>query len=131
MIKIAVSAFALALVATGATNAYAQDVAAGEKAYAKCRACHQVGEKARNVVGPILNGLFGRKSGTVPGYNYSKANKEANIVWTPENFAEYIRNPRAAMPGNKMAFAGIKSDKEIADLTAFLMQFNEDGTRKK
>jgi cytochrome c len=110
-------------------TASAQDVAAGEKSWAKCRACHQVGETAKNTVGPRLNGLFGRVAGTVEGYNYSAANKSSGITWTEETFAKYIQDPRAFMPGNKMAFAGIKNEKEIADLTAFLKQFDKDGKK--
>jgi len=74
-------------------------------------------------------GLFGRVAGTVEGYNYSEANKKSGITWTEESFAKYIQDPRAAMPGNKMAFAGIKNEKEIADLTAFLKQFGKDGKK--
>lgn len=110
--------------------ASAQDAAAGEKVFAQCRACHQVGEKARNVVGPILNGLFGRKAGTVEGYNYTDANKNSGIVWDEAVFAEYIKNPRAKIPGTKMVYAGLKDDKRIADLIAFLKQFDESGKRQ-
>lgn len=109
--------------------AQAQDVAAGEKSYNKCRACHQVGETAKNTVGPLLNGLFGRKSGTIEGYSYSEANKNAAIVWDEAVFAEYIRDPKAKVPGTKMVFAGIKNEQEIKDLTAFLKQFGKDGKK--
>jgi cytochrome c len=122
------AAFA-AIMVVGMGSASAQDVAAGEKSYAKCRACHQVGETAKNGVGPKLNGLFGRVAGTVEGYNYSAANKSSGITWTEETFAKYIVDPRGFMPGNKMAFAGIKNEKEIADLTAFLKQFDADGKK--
>lgn len=128
MKKIAI-AFAFTSLMVAAGSASAEDVAAGEKSFAKCRACHQVGETAKNGVGPALNGLFGRVAGSVEGYNYSPANKNSGITWTEETFANYIRDPRAAMPGNKMAFAGIKNDKEIADLTAYLKQFGKDGKR--
>ena len=107
----------------------AQDVAAGEKSFNKCRACHQVGETAKNVVGPVLNGLFGRKSGTVAGYNYSDANKNSGITWDEAVFADYIRDPKAKIPGTKMTFAGIKNEQEIKDLTAFLKQFGTDGKK--
>ena len=110
-------------------SANAQDIGAGERSFAKCRACHQVGETAKNVIGPTLNGLFGRQSGTVEGYSYSPANKNAGITWDDASFADYIRDPRAKMPGTKMVFAGIKNDKEIADLTAFLKQFDKDGKK--
>ncbi|WP_024573747.1 MULTISPECIES: cytochrome c family protein [unclassified Afipia] len=112
----------------GAANA--QDVAAGEKSFNKCRACHQVGETAKNTVGPELNGLFGRKSGSVAGYNYSDANKNSGITWDEAVFAEYIKDPKAKIPGTKMAFAGIKKEDEIKDLTAFLKQFAADGKKK-
>jgi cytochrome c len=111
-------------------QAQAQDLAAGERSFLKCRACHQVGETARNAVGPVLNGLFGRTAGTVPGYTYSEANKNSGIVWSEETFAVYIRNPRARIPGTKMAFAGITNDQEIKDLTAYLKQFGPDGKKQ-
>lgn len=125
-------AFAAAAVAlaTFASPAAAQDVAAGEKSWNKCRACHQVGPTAKNAVGPVLNGLFGRKAGTVPGYNYTDANKNSGITWDEASFKEYIVNPRARIPGTKMIFPGIKDEKEIADLTAFLKQFDESGNKK-
>ncbi|MBB5050806.1 cytochrome c [Afipia massiliensis] len=124
-----VAALALAAVSF-ATSAYAQDAAAGEKSFNKCRACHQVGETAKNTVGPVLNGLFGRKSGTIEGYNYTDANKNSGITWDDAVFAEYIKDPKAKIPGTKMAFAGIKKEDEIKDLTAFLKQFGADGKKK-
>jgi cytochrome c len=111
------------------TDAMAQDVAAGEKSFNKCRACHQVGETAKNTVGPILNGLFGRKSGTVAGYNYSDANKNSGLTWDEQVFTDYIKDPKGKIPGTKMSFAGIKNEQEIKDLTAFLKQFAADGKK--
>lgn len=119
---------ALAMVAV--SGAAAQDVEAGQKSFNKCRACHQVGEGAKNVVGPMLNGLFGRKSGTIEGYNYSDANKNSGITWDEAVFADYIKDPKAKMPGTKMVFAGIKNEQEIKDLTAFLKQYDKDGKKK-
>jgi cytochrome c len=113
-----------------ASAANAQDVAAGEQSFRKCGPCHSVGEDARNKVGPELNGLDGRKSGTVPDYSYSEANKKAEITWGEATFKEYIQNPMAKVPGTKMAFAGIKNEKEIADLWAYLKQFSADGSKK-
>lgn len=109
--------------------ANAQDVAAGEKSFNKCRACHQVGGSAKNTVGPILNGLFGRKSGTVEGYSYSDANKNSGIIWDEATFADYIKDPKARIPGTKMSFAGIKNEQEAKDLTAFLKQFGKEGKK--
>ena len=119
-----------ALLVLAALPAQAQDVAAGERSWAKCRVCHQIGENAKNAVGPQLNGLFGRKSGTVEGYNYSQQNKDSGITWDDAVFAEYIRDPRAKIPGTKMVFAGIKNDQEIKDLTAFIKQFGPDGKKQ-
>jgi cytochrome c len=121
----------LALLALAATigSAGAQDLAAGEQSFRKCSPCHSVGEDARNKVGPVLNGLEGRKSGTIPDYSYSDANKNAGITWDEATFKDYIQNPMAQVPGTKMAFAGIKNDKEIGDLWAYLKQFKADGSK--
>ena len=78
----------------------------------------------------MLNGLEGRKSGTIPEYSYSEANKKAEITWSEASFKDYIQNPMAKVPGTKMAFAGIRNDKEIADLWAYLAQFKADGSKK-
>ena len=120
---------ALLIVLSALQAASAQDLSAGERSYNKCRACHQVGETAKNGVGPELNGLFGRHTGAVEGYSYSAANKGANITWDEATFAEYIKDPKGKIPGTKMVFAGIKNEKEVADLTAFLKQFGKDGKK--
>lgn len=121
--------FVAATLAIVPFSAQAQDAAAGEKSFNKCRSCHQVGETAKNTVGPLLNGLFGRKSGTVEGYNYSEPNKNSGITWDETTFAEYIKDPKAKIPGTKMSFSGIKNEQEIKDLTAFLKQFGKDGKK--
>ena len=119
---------ALTIAATmGMANA--QDLAAGEQSFRKCSPCHSVGEDARNKVGPELNGLDGRKSGTAADYSYSDANKNSDITWGEATFKDYIQNPMAKVPGTKMAFAGIKNEKEIADLWAYLKQFKADGSK--
>ena len=110
--------------------ALAGDPKAGAQVFKKCQACHAVGEGAKNKVGPELNGIFGRPAGSIPDYNYSDAMKNSGIVWTPEVFAEYIKNPRAMVPGTAMAFAGLKKDADIANVSAYLAQFNADGTVK-
>ena len=118
-----------ALALLGLNQAQAQDAAAGEKVFAQCRACHQVGENAKNAVGPVLNGLFGRPAGTVEGYNYSPANKNSGITWDEAVFREYIQNPRAKIPGTKMVYAGLKDEQRINDLVAYLKQFNAQGQK--
>ncbi|KPF64221.1 hypothetical protein IP69_18765 [Bosea sp. AAP35] len=111
--------------------AQAQDAAAGEKVFLQCRTCHQVGETAKNAVGPALNGLFdGRKAGTQPGYTYSAAYKTLDKVWSEENFRVYIKDPRGVTPGTKMIYPGLKEDARITDLIAYLKQFGPDGKKK-
>jgi cytochrome c len=117
------------VMSTGA--ALAQDVAAGETSFRKCAPCHAIGPDAANKVGPELNGLNGRKSGTVDGFNYSDANKASGITWGEAIFKEYIKDPRAKVPGTKMVFAGIKSEKELGDLWSYVSQFDKDGNVKK
>jgi cytochrome c len=116
-------------VAACSLPAQAQDAAAGEKVFVQCRACHQVGETAKNGVGPLLNGLFGRHSGSIEGYNYSEANKNSGITWDETVFAEYIQNPRAKIPGTKMIYAGLKDEQRIKDLIAFLKQYDAKGKK--
>ena len=110
--------------------AAAQDSAAGEKVFVKCRACHQIGESARNGVGPNLNGLIGRHSGSVEGYSYSEANKNSGLTWDEATFRDYIKNPRAKIPGTKMAYAGLQNETEIDNLIAYLKEFSADGKRQ-
>jgi cytochrome c len=110
--------------------ALAQDVAAGKTSFNKCMACHSIGEGAKNKVGPELNGIDGRKSGTAEGYSYSDANKNSGITWNKEQFLDYIKDPKAKIPGTKMIFPGIKNEKEANDLWAFLAQHDKDGKIK-
>jgi len=121
--------FALLAVA-GAGEVRAQDAAAGEKVFGVCKACHQIGETAKNNVGPALNGLIGRKAGSVAGYSYTAANKDSGITWDEATFREYIKNPKAKIPGTKMIYAGLKDEQKTSDLVAFLKQFDGDGKKK-
>jgi cytochrome c len=117
-----------ATVFLGTTLVSAQDVENGADIFKRCRACHDVGDNAKNTVGPILNGIVGRKAGTIEGFKYSDANLKAGAdgwVWTEEKMMEYLLNPRAAMPGNKMAFAGLKDEQDRKDLIAYLKQFSK------
>ncbi len=111
------------------SSVIAQDAASGEKIFTQCRACHQVGEGAKNIVGPRLNGIFGRKAGTVEDYNYTDANKKSGIIWDEATFSEYIKDPRAKIPGTKMAYAGLKNEARIKDLIAYLKQFEASGKK--
>ncbi|KAA2237984.1 c-type cytochrome [Salinarimonas soli] len=119
---------AVSLLAFG-TAAQAQDAAAGEKVFAQCRACHQIGPTAKNAVGPQLNGVIGRHSGSVEGYNYSPANKNSGLTWDEATFREYIKDPRAKVPGTKMVYAGLKDEQRINDLVAYLKSFDASGNK--
>jgi cytochrome c len=92
--------------------------------------CHDIGQDAKIKLGPPLNGIDGRKSGTFEGFNYSPANKSSGITWSEETFPKYIHAPMQEMPGTRMTFVGIKNDKDIADLWAYLKQFGPDGAKK-
>ena len=113
------TAIAVMSIAATATIAAAQDVAAGQHSFNKCLPCHAIGPDAENKIGPELNGLDGRHSGTAPNYSYSDANKNSGIVWGEATFKEYIKNPAAVVPGTKMTFLGIKNDQEVNDLWAY------------
>jgi cytochrome c len=127
---IALFAGAVLLAATTSLAQAAGDPAEGEKVFAKCKICHQIGEGAKNAIGPELNGVIGRHSGTAPGYNYSDANKNSGITWGKDVFLEYIKDPKAKIPGTKMVFAGIKNEKEANDLWAYVSSFDKDGKQK-
>jgi cytochrome c len=92
-------------------------------------ACHRVGENAKNAVGPVLNGVVGRPAGSVEGFNYSTAMKESGLTWDEATLASYLKNPKDVVPGNKMAFPGLKKDQEIADVIAYLKQFGPNGAQ--
>ena len=121
---------AATMIAMSTGFAAAQDATAGAIAFKKCAICHQIGETAKNSVGPVLNGIDGRASGSAPGYNYSDANKNSGITWNEATFLEYIKDPRAKVPGTKMIFPGIKNETEAKDIWAHLKQFGSDGKKK-
>ncbi len=122
--------FAFVILGSATAAAAAQDRAAGETAFKKCMACHEIGENAKNKIGPELNGLDGRKTGSAPGYSYSEANKNSGLTWNEDNFLEYIKDPRAKVPGTKMFFPGIKNETEAKNLWAYISQFTADGKAK-
>jgi cytochrome c len=125
----------LALLSGVLDFAVAQDVAptgrpdAGALVFKKCMACHQVGPNAQNGIAPVLNGVVGRPAGQYPNYNYSSANKNSGLVWDESTLARYLRAPAELVPGTKMVFIGLKKDREISDVIAYLKQFAADGKR--
>jgi cytochrome c len=118
------------LIGVGAGAASAQDAASGANVFHQCQICHSIGPNAQNKIGPELNGLDGRHSGTVATYSYSDANKNSGIVWNETTFKEYIVNPQAKIPGTKMPFAGLKDPQQVNDLWAYIKQFTADGSIK-
>jgi cytochrome c len=122
---------AAALVVASASAALAQDAEKGKQVFNMCLPCHSIGPGAENKIGPDLNGIDGRHSGTAADYEYSDANKNSGIVWTEANFKKYINDPQAMVPGTKMIFAGIKNQQEVNDLWAYVSQFDADGNIKK
>lgn len=122
---------AIILLAGTAVPVLAQDAAAGEKDFLVCRACHQIGPTAKIAVGPVLNGIVGRKAGTYPDYQYSDANKNSGIVWTPEELDKYLTSPQTVVPHTKMIFPGLKEEQKRKDVIAFLEQFGPDGEKKQ
>jgi len=127
LLKIAAIAASVAFV--GAVPALAEgDAVAGKAVFNQCKACHQVGPEAKNGVGPMLNGIVGRKAGEVPGYNYSDANKNSGLTWDEATLRSYLPDPKAKVPGTKMIFPGIKREKQLDDLMAYLMGIKADGS---
>lgn len=118
---------ALAVIAGLPAAAHAQDAEAGKAVYNQCRACHAVGEGAKNQVGPALNGLIGRKAGVAEGFNYSEPMKASGLTWDEATFSEYIANPKGKVAGTKMVYAGLKDETKIKDLIAFLKTYDKDG----
>jgi len=123
-------AAALCLATLAAAPARAQDAEAGQKTFIVCRACHQIGPNAKNGVGPELNGVVGRKAGTVAGYSYSEANKTSGITWDEATLTTYLANPQAVVKGTKMIFAGIHDPAKVQDVIAYLKQYDADGNKK-
>ncbi len=115
------AAFGLALGLAVATPAQAADAEAGQKAFAKCRACHSL-DAGKNGVGPSLKGVVGRKAGGGAGFKYSDAMIAKGITWDDTTLAAYIADPKGYIPGNKMVFPGIKKESEVADLVAYLKE---------
>ncbi len=127
MLKIAAAAASLAFV--GVAPALADgDAVAGKAVFNQCKACHQVGPEAKNGVGPVLNGIVGRKAGEAPGYNYSDANKSSGLTWDEATLKEYLTDPKAKVPGTKMIFPGIKRENQLENLIAYLKEIKADGS---
>lgn len=110
-----------AVLCMGAPAYSAGDPVAGQKVFNKCKTCHEV-DQLKNKVGPELVGIFGRKAASAPDFKYSDAMKNSGITWNEQTLAQYVKDPKGFIPGNKMAFPGLKSDQEVDDLLAYLKQ---------
>jgi len=107
----------------GASAAHAEgDAKAGATVFAQCTACHAVGAGAQSNVGPALNNVVGRTAGTLPGDRYSSAMRKSGLTWDEATLTQYLHGPDKLVPGTKMAFPGIASDKDVADVIAYLKQ---------
>jgi cytochrome c2 len=127
--KLALAAIAALTLSIGIAQAQEGDAAAGEAVFKKCAACHAVGEGAKNRVGPVLNGVFGRVAGTADGYKYSQAMIDAGaggLTWDHDTLKQYLADPKSFVPGNKMTFAGVKNPAEEENLLAYLLTFSPE-----
>ena len=115
----AACAAALAIGAASCARGAAPDPKAGEAIYSRCAACHAL---AYDRTGPRHCGLFGRRAGSVPGFEYSDAMKKSGIVWNETTLDRFLADPPGTVPGTAMGYAGIKDPKERADLIAYLQQ---------
>lgn len=124
---------AIAALLVSAFPAAAQDAAAGEKLFSKCKACHMVGEEAKNRVGPQLNNVFGRAAGTGEGFKYSPAMTKAGeggLVWDAETLKAFLTDPKGTVKGTKMAFAGLKKDEDLTNIVTYLQTFSPEAPAK-
>jgi cytochrome c len=118
-----------AILAASTGAALAQDAAAGEQSFNKCRPCHDVGPEAKIKLGPPLNGINGRKAAGYEGFNYSDGMKASGITWDKAKFMQWIAGPQAMVAGTRMAFAGVQDDAERQNLWAYVSQFKADGSK--
>jgi cytochrome c len=120
---------AIAAVCGWSGAASAQDAGAGEQVFGKCKACHQVGEGAKSLVGPELNGVVGRKAAVVQGYAYSSAMRNTALAWDEATLTDYLKDPKVKVPGTKMVFPGLSKPSEILNVITYLKQFSADGKK--
>jgi len=110
----------LLMLFSSASVAAAASATAGQAVFNRCKICHTIEASGRNIVGPNLHGIFGRKAGSMPNFAYSPAMKESGVVWDDDTMAKYLRDPKQFIPGDRMAFPGIKDEGQLADLLAYL-----------
>ncbi len=108
----------------------AGNAAAGQRVFNQCMSCHAVGKGAEAEIGPVLNGVVGRKAGTAPGFAYSSAMKASGLTWDPATLARFLHAPAQTVPGTHMTFGGLAKPQDQADVIAYLKQYAADGTKK-
>lgn len=121
-VRVATVAMFVVLSSVGTVQAQSGDSAKGERVFGQCKTCHTVDKGGKNGVGPNLAGVFGRKAGAVDGFKFSEAMTGSGIVWDDKTLAEYLKDPKGRLPGNKMAFVGIKRQDQLDDLIAYLQK---------
>ena len=121
LLSLATTVF-VALASQGALAA--DDLKHGKKVFKKCKACHSL-EAGKNKVGPSLAGVVDRAAGAVEGFKYSQAMMDSGVTWTAENLHGYLTKPKDFMPGNKMAFAGLRKEKDRDAVIAFIKNGGE------
>jgi len=122
--KLSGISWGITILLASALVAHAQgagDAQRGAQVFAQCKVCHSL-EAGKNMLGPSLHGLLGRKAGSVPGYAYSPAMKNANVTWDDDTLSKYLADPKAFIPGDKMVFPGVKDPSKLGDLLAYLNQ---------
>ncbi|MDP7233020.1 MAG: cytochrome c family protein [Alphaproteobacteria bacterium] len=117
-----VIAAALGVAVAASGSAAAADVAAGEKVFKKCKACHTIEAGGKNKIGPNLAGIFGRQAALVEGYKYSKALRRSEITWDDANMTEWLASPKKMLKGNKMAFPGLRNEEDIVNVIAYMKE---------
>jgi cytochrome c len=131
--SLAAAGVGLLLAGSAATAAPASpkgDATHGQQLFARCAACHTVGQGAGGRMGPTLNGVVGRQAGSLPNYPYSAAMKNSRLKWDAPTLAHFLQGPMKAVPGTKMAFPGLADSKDQADIIAYLQQYRADGSKK-
>ena len=128
-VAVALGIVAIAGAADAADALPAGNAANGARVFNQCAGCHAVGKGAEVSVGPVLNGVVGRKAGTAPGFRYSNQMKASGLTWDPATLTRFIQSPAKTVPGTHMSFGGLAKPQDQADVIAYLKQYAADGSK--